>query len=83
MQAIKWNYIMDIKKPIYAVLIGSSLLLGGCCMDDMSCGGSNTYVPVSSCNNCHNNTCKPKVTRCASACTVCGYDGSYAYTSWY
>lgn len=73
---------MNINSAIKLSILSGSLLLGGCCMDDMSCGGSNTYVPVSSCNNCHN-TCKPKVTRCASACTVCGYDGSYAYTSWY
>lgn len=71
---------------------GRSLLLGlgavltlcltGCCWDDMGCGGSNTYVPVSSCYTC-SSPCRPAVNKCRPSCTVCGYDGSYAYTSWY
>jgi hypothetical protein len=73
---------MIVKKYIKSMILASVVLVTGCCMDDMSCGGSNTYVPVSSCYSC-NTGCKPSVTRCQSACTVCGYDGSYAYTSWY
>lgn len=60
----------------------TALGLSGCCMDDMACGGSNTYVPVSSCYTC-SSPCKPVVNKCRPSCTVCGYDGSYAYTSWY
>jgi hypothetical protein len=73
---------MIFNKCIKSMVLTSVVLVTGCCMDDMSCGGSNTYVPVSSCYSC-NTGCKPRVTRCQSACTVCGYDGSYAYTSWY
>ncbi len=81
MQTLK-GFIMTLTKKIKLIIAAGVVGISGCCMDDMSCGGSNTYVPVSSCYSC-NSGCKPKVTRCQSACTVCGYDGSYAYTSWY
>ncbi len=75
---------MRLRKSLTMLLAGGVLALTGCCMDDMSCGGSNSYVPVSSCNTCSSNTCNtPRVSRCCNSCNVCGYDGSYAYTSWY
>ena len=78
---------MRFKKPLTMLLAGGVLALTGCCMDDMSCGGSNSYVPVSSCNTCSSPstyTCNaPRVSRCCNSCNVCGYVGSYAYTSWY
>ncbi|NDH09412.1 MAG: hypothetical protein EBY16_07355 [Gammaproteobacteria bacterium] len=73
---------MKICQFIRLTFGASVLFLTGCCMDDMSCGGSNTYVPVSTCNTCASG-CQPKVATCRPACTTCGYDGSYAYTSWY
>lgn len=75
---------MRLRKSLTMLLAGGVLALTGCCMDDMSCGGSNSYVPVSSCNTCSSYTCNaPRVSRCCNSCNVCGYDGSYAYTSWY
>ena len=84
---------MTFQKSVKMLLASSVLALTGCCMDDMSCGGSNTYVPVSSCHTCSSpmrstcgspcgSTCSVK-SRCQNPCAVCGYDGSYAYTSWY
>ena len=73
--------MMKKRHFLQSILAASFLFLTGCCMDDMSCGGSNTYVPVSSCQTCASG-CQPKVAKCRPACSVCGYDGSYAYTSW-
>jgi hypothetical protein len=73
---------MIVKRLVKPLILSGVIAVTGCCMDDMSCGGSNSYVPVSSCYSCSTG-CKPRITRCQSACTVCGYDGSYAYTSWY
>lgn len=73
---------MKSKICLKLVSLMGFILLTGCCMDDFNCGGSNTYVPVNSCYSCAS-TYKPTVSKCKPSCTVCGFDGSYAYTSWY
>jgi hypothetical protein len=75
--------MMKVKNLIQLLGASAILFLSGCCMDDMNCGGSNTYVPVSSCYSCSSPCSRPVVSTCKPSCTVCGYDGSYAYTSWY
>ncbi len=77
---------MTFQTSLKMLLAGSILALTGCCMDDACCGGGcSSYVPVSSCNTCMTgcSTCQPRVSSCCNSCAVSGYDGSYAYTSWY